>query len=169
MTDKNPWHIKCKTEQNYSQLKNLKMKLNNYEQIQNLQVGDKLVREKGIFSKHHGVVAGRLNGRIVVAENQRNVGVQYIWLDDFLLNDLNNLTRVEQFNGTEWERNQVAARIKGLIGTPYNLLSFNCEHFVEAVLNQKPKSKQINNVFIAVALIFVSVAFIFNPKKTKIQ
>lgn len=36
----------------------------------NLQIGDRLVREKGPFSKHHGIYAGFHHGNHLVAENQ---------------------------------------------------------------------------------------------------
>jgi hypothetical protein len=41
-----------------------------------LQCGDRLIRGKGIFSKHHGIYVGYHNGIPMVAENQNGKGVQ---------------------------------------------------------------------------------------------
>ena len=60
----------------------------------NLQIGDRLVRNKGgIFSKHHGVYAGEDDyGTPIVAENQRGHGVRLISLSEFLLNDASTVS-----------------------------------------------------------------------------
>ncbi len=107
----------------------------------NLHLGDRVIRDKGVFSKHHGIYVGIHNNVPLVAENQANKGVQYVSLSDFL-NGL-NLTRIEKFNGNEYARYQIIPRINALLGSQYNLVNFNCEHFAELIQNGKPESKQI--------------------------
>lgn len=112
-----------------------------------LRLGDRLVRHKGVFSKHHGIYIGIHNGVALVAENQLGEGVQYISLSEFLLNEPSNLCRVERFKGTEYARQNIIPRINSLIGTQYDLINFNCEHFSELIQKGKAESKQVQNAF----------------------
>jgi hypothetical protein len=123
-----------------------------------LQLGDRLVREKGILSKHHGIYVGIHDGTPLVAENQNGIGVQYISLCNFLLGNSANLTRIEKFKGTEEARRSIIPRINKLLGTQYDLINFNCEHFVELIYTGRPTSKQVNTAFFGLGLlIFVGL------------
>ena len=128
----------------------------------NLKLGDRLIREKGIFSKHHGIFVGIHNGLPFVAENNVNSGVQYVTLADFLLNRINNLSRIERFKGTEQARKNIIPRINNLLGTRYGLVNFNCEHFAELIQNGKPKSKQLTNALLGFAIGYVVISAIKN-------
>jgi hypothetical protein len=126
--------------------------------IYGLQLGDRLVREKGILSKHHGIYVGIHDGIPLVAENQNGIGVQYISLSNFLLGNSANLTRIEKFKGTEEARRSIIPRINKLLGTQYDLINFNCEHFVELIYTGRPTSKQVNTAFFGLGLlIFVGL------------
>ena len=125
-----------------------------------LKIGDRVVREKGIFSKHHGIYAGFHNGRALVAENQSGRGVQYISLSEFLLGNANNLTRIERFKGSEFERQNIIPRINALIGKPYDLVNFNCEHFAELIQTGNIQSRQVRNaVGVTVFALFLGLLF----------
>jgi hypothetical protein len=115
--------------------------------INQLNVGDRLVREKGPFSKHHGIYVGIHNSIPLVAENQIGMGVQYVSLSQFLLFNPNNLTRIERFAGTEYARALIISRINQLRGTNYDLINFNCEHFAEFIQTGNSESKQVKNAF----------------------
>lgn len=119
----------------------------------NLQLGDRLIREKDLFSKHHGIYIGIYNGVPLVAENQIGKGVQYISLYDFLLGNSNNLIRIVKFQGTEGLRKNIIPRINQLIGRQYSLLLFNCEHFAELIQNGKPNSKQVGNTLVGLGIL----------------
>lgn len=120
-----------------------------------LQIGDRLVCGKGIFTKHHGIYAGTHNGIAWVAECQLNIGVRYIQLSEYLKWNAANLHRIERFSGN---RSQIISRINSVIGTPYNLLQFNCEHFAEYIQTGIVRSKQVENAFLLLgaAALFVS-------------
>lgn len=47
-------------------------------------------------------------------------------------------------------------RASSFLGTPYRLLSQNCEHFYTEIINGKPKSPQVI-VFTGMALLFMSL------------
>ena len=107
-----------------------------------LQTGDRLIRSKGgIFSKHHGIYVGIHNNVPMVAENQANIGVHYVSLSQFLNGE--ELVRIERFKGSEFARNQIITRINSLLGTQYDLIKFNCEHFAELIQNGKSQSSQV--------------------------
>lgn len=107
----------------------------------NINIGDRLVRGKGILSKHHGIYVGYERGLHWVAENQAGVGVRVITYEDFL--NGNPLHRVEPFYGNH---QILLSNIQNLIGKPYDLLTYNCEHFVHEAYTGVPESKQINNI-----------------------
>jgi hypothetical protein len=117
-----------------------------------LQLGDRLVRDKGVFSKHHGIYVGVHNNIPLVAECQAQKGVQYVALCDFLLRDGNFLKRIEKFSGTEYARTQIIPRINQLLGTQYDLINFNCEHFAELIQTGTAKSKQVSNTVAGIGL-----------------
>lgn len=120
-----------------------------------LQLGDRLVREKGVFSKHHGIFVGIHNGIPLVAENQSGQGVQYISLYQFLLGNTSNLTRIERFGGSEEARKNIIPRINKLIGTHYDLINFNCEHFAELIQHGRPISRQVNTTLFGLGLLAI--------------
>jgi hypothetical protein len=108
-----------------------------------LQTGDRLITEKGPFSRHHAIVA-RIPGRVpLVAENQAGKGVQYIMLENFLLRTGSGKIWIRKFTGTEMMRETVIPRIDALIGRPYNLVNFNCEHFANLIQTGAAVSQQV--------------------------
>jgi hypothetical protein len=118
----------------------------------NLQIGDRLVRAKGVIG-HHGIFVGFHRGNYLVAENNTPKGVRYVTYDQFL--NGNKLLRFEPFSGSESQRNQIIPFINSKIGTVYNLFSYNCEHFASEVLTGKPTSKQVEiGVGLGVLLLF---------------
>lgn len=137
------WHEMCPNDLNQKPNMNLFDLVNKYD----LQIGDRLIRDKFIFSKHHVIYAGINNGVPIVAENQMNKGVIYSSLDSALLENPNNLVRVEKFTGTDFQRRQVIPRINELLGTKYDLINFNCEHFAELIQHGNRRSKQVENAF----------------------
>lgn len=111
--------------------------------LQSLRVGDRLVREKGILTKHHGIFVGFHHGNYLVAENNTPDGVRYVTYDTFL--NGNALTRVEYFNGTEEQRNRIIPFINSILGTNYDLVTYNCEHFANQIQKGQPHSNQVSN------------------------
>jgi hypothetical protein len=127
-----------------------------YEKI---NIGDKLVRTKGgIFTKHHALYAGFWNNEHIVAENQTEVGVQYITLNQFI--NEGKLDRIEYNNYDENSQTVIIDKINNKIGTSYSLLKYNCEHFVNEILTGISKSKQIKiGVGVAIGVTLCLLAF----------
>ncbi len=119
------------------------------------QIGDRLVRRKGIL-EHHGIYIGYYNGQHIVAENNPPHGVRYVTYEGFL--DGNNLVRVNRFTGTELQRKQIIPFIESKIGTQYNLMNYNCEHFASEIQNGKPASEQVQQVaLIGIGIVVLAV------------
>jgi len=111
----------------------------------NLQIGDRLICSKGLFTKHHGIYAGIHDGVAWVAECQVNVGVRYLPLCEYLKWDAANLQRIGRFTG---DQSCIRSRINSVIGTPYHLLNFNCEHFAEYIQTGVVRSRQVDNAIL---------------------
>lgn len=135
--------------------------------IGNLNIGDVLKRNKnGIFSKHYGLVIGKNGNDIEIADNQNSFGVRYVSLEDFM--DSEVLVDIVRNNFSIDEKNKIIEKVKVRIGRNYDLLKYNCEHFVNDVLFGKVYSKQIQNAF-AIGLfgLFTIGAAIYYNKKRK--
>jgi hypothetical protein len=127
--------------------------------IQNLQIGDRLIRTKGgIFTRHHAIFVGNNT----VAENQRGFGVRYISLTQFLNDGI--LEEVINYNFDYSSQRIILQRIQNKIGTAYSLFTYNCEHFANEVLKSKPTSKQVRN---GVGISLSILALVLLTKKSK--
>lgn len=130
--------------------------------INKLKIGDRLVRTKGgIFSKHHVLYAGFWNNQHLIAENQNGFGVRYYLLRDFL--NEGKLDKVEHYNFSENAQAIVLDRINKKIGAAYDLATYNCEYFVNEILNGVAESKQVKNavaIGIGVSLSLLAVALL---------
>jgi hypothetical protein len=107
----------------------------------NLKIGDKLSRRKDAFFKHYGIYVGFHNGQHLVAENNAPRGVRYVTYAQFL--NGNVLESIERFKGNKYQRNQVIPFINSKLGTNYDLLTYNCEHFANEVQTGKTQSQQV--------------------------
>ncbi len=120
---------------------------NNYS----LKIGDGLVRSKGIFlGNHYGVD--------YVGENNNPSGVRIVTYNQFL--DGGKLTRIKSFPGNETQRAKVIPFVKSKVGTSYDLINYNCEHFANEVQTGKRESLQVKHaigigLFATLALLFV--------------
>ncbi len=109
----------------------------------------------GVF-RHKGVVSNRWwNGKpMVIANSLATRGVAEVTWDDFTAGQQgfvegypSNLSPLE-----------VLYNARCMIGQPYNVASFNCEHFVAACHGQQPSSPQVVTVVVlaAVGLLFAA-------------
>lgn len=124
-------------------------------QQNDLLTGDRIITEKGPVSRHHAIFV-RVPGRVPqVAENQAGRGVQYITLEEFLLRTGNGKIWIQKFVGSENARKNVIPQIDALIGKPYNLVNFNCEHFANLIQTGVAVSKQVAAAVLGVAVVSI--------------
>lgn len=110
-----------------------------------LQTGDQIVEPlTGLgFSKHFAVYLGwDYHGEEWIAENHKTKGVQIITAAEYFRN-VNHISRIDKFKGTGQQRRALVAKAKSLVGKPYSLVSYNCEHFASEVTSGVAESRQI--------------------------
>jgi hypothetical protein len=107
-----------------------------------LQVGDRIIRYKGVASVHHGIYVGIHDGTPVVAETQSTNGVKYVTLQVFLLNNFSSLKEIKRFKGNEKMREMIIPRINRMLGSPQQMEYFDCERY-DDVYNA-PTLRQFN-------------------------
>lgn len=123
----------------------------------NLEPGDHIIEP--IFdtghSKHHAIFLGRdINGVEWIAENHKFNNVQVIPAAEHFAT-AKCIHQIVKFKGSNIERKNIVMKALSLAGKPYNLISYNCEHFVNEVLTGKPKSTQVKNAMILFLAIFL--------------
>lgn len=119
--------------------------------LRSLKPGDRLVLPKSDFClvQHHAIYIGNdANGKRKYLENYIGKGVQLV-SEQYLFRDGLHVTRIEPFKGSEIQRAAALKRAMQLIGTPYDLVNFNCEHYANTVQHNKSFSKQVGNGFVA--------------------
>ena len=124
----------------------------------NLSPGDRVLIPKSPFQlvQHHGICAGNSffyenvigKGVVRTHENVFFAGVQKI-------------TAIHRFAGSPQQLYLAMQRAKSLLGQPYQLLTFNCEHYANYVLSGESRSQQVENakegggLFLTLALVAV--------------
>lgn len=115
--------------------------------LNTLKPCDRLVLPKsniGII-QHHVIYVGKDNlGNRLYIENAIDRGVQLI-SEDYLFRDGYKVTRIEPFNGSQHQRNRAVKAALQMIGTEYDLINFNCEHYANTIQHNKSYSPQVGN------------------------
>lgn len=125
--------------------------------LKNLKPGDRLVLPKSNLGlvQHHAIYIGNdAYGNRQYIENYIGKGVQRVD-ENYLFRDGYHLTRVEPFIGNAFQRRLAVNRAVALIGTQYDLVNFNCEHYANAVQYGKQFSNQVGNGILATVLLAV--------------
>lgn len=126
--------------------------------LNTLQPCDRVVLPKSSLGlvQHHVIYICKDNqGKRQYIENTIGRGVQLI-SEAYLFRDGYEVTRIEPFNGTQHQRNMAAKAALQLIGTKYDLINFNCEHYANAVQHNKSYSPQVaNGVMLGLLALFL--------------
>lgn len=128
-----------------------------------LQPGDRVVTHKSLFGiiKHHSLYVGMdADWNAWVIENVVGEGVRWTRLDELIRRN-GDISRIERFYGTEAQRTNSVNRALARVGLPYDVLSYNCEHFVNEVLHGQRKSSQVE-VFGGLAALLLAVVVVRN-------
>lgn len=127
-----------------------------------ITVGDILTRTKsGFLIEHHTVFAGycRKTGIAMMAENQLGHGTRLIALSQFLQES--RLTGIKRYGYSLYKQEKVIQNILKCLGTKYNLLTYNCEHFAYEVSTGNKRSLQVENG-VAIAFGIFSIGMLLN-------
>lgn len=136
----------------------IKKSLPKYCYRYSLGVGDRIVEplfQTG-FTKHHAIYLGTdSNGIEWIAENHKFKNVQIITAEQFFAT-VKQIDRIEKFEGSNIERRLVINRALKLAGKPYDLITYNCEHFANEIVTGKAASKQVKKFFaLSLSIFFI--------------
>jgi Lecithin retinol acyltransferase len=123
----------------------------------NLQPGDRIVVPKSQWQlvQHHALYLGYDDfGNHYICENIIGVGVRLVKVEAFF-NGVSKITRIEKYDGNNYDRRIIVQNALAKLGQPYNLINYNCESFVNHVLLDKVHSNQVRNVLGLLALVVV--------------
>lgn len=109
----------------------------------NPQIGDEIIVDCG-FYQHISLFAGRSNNINLITENQYGFGVHYRSLAQFLSRYPTNKILVHKNGLIPSQQARVIELANQLVGSPYNWLTFNCEHYARFLLTGKSESPQLN-------------------------
>lgn len=120
--------------------------------------GDRLIESifQTGFSKHHSIYLGvDQYGIEWISENHKFDGVRLVQANDFFQD--NKLYKVEKFKGNYLARIRAVRRALTLLGKPYDLINFNCEHYASHVQTGKAYSRQVFNIiaFFCICLLII--------------
>lgn len=133
--------------------------MRNTYNLSNLKPGDRLVLPKselGIVQHHVIFIGNDAYGNRQYIENYIGRGVQVV-AESYLFRDGYHVTRIEPFIGNDFQRNAAVTRAKQLIGTQYDLMNFNCEHYANVVQFNRTYSKQVGNGILAALALVVGI------------
>ena len=118
--------------------------------------------------QHHAVYLGQNHlGVDLIAENKIGFGVRLVTAGDFF-KDVIEVTRIERFNGSNYERKTAVQKALDKLGQPYHLIDYNCQHFANEIQYNLIKSNQVDGLFeglkvaAGVALVFGLINLITN-------
>ena len=97
-----------------------------------------------------------------MCENLIGVGVKLTRVEDFF-KGVKHVTSIKKFTGDNFQRKQVVQRALTKLGQPYHFINYNCEHFVNDVLQNNSTKNQVTTAFkvaSGVALFFLVVTLI---------
>jgi hypothetical protein len=127
----------------------------------NLKPGDKIVVPKSWMRviQHHVVYLGQnYLGQDLIGENVVGAVVRVVTAEQFFAENP-EITRIDPFQGTNFERRIAIERALEKLGQPYDLINFNCEHFANYVQTGVLKSNQVGwGLFILGVIAIAAIA-----------
>jgi uncharacterized protein YycO len=107
--------------------------------------GDRVVVPKSEFRlvQHHALYIGKNHhDEDLMIENKIGIGVRVVSAEEFF-RDVIDVTRIERFTGTNRDRRLAVQRALSMIGVPYHLINYNCQHFANEIQHNRVESDQV--------------------------
>lgn len=132
-----------------------------YANYYGLEPGDTIVEPIFILgmAKHFAMYLGVDDKGVEwITENKKFKGVQIIIAADYFKN-VSSIARIEKFNGNNAQRRVVVENAFRRAGKPYDLTSYNCEHYVNEITRGRPTSRQVEVASIGAFALFLLFLF----------
>lgn len=110
--------------------------------------------------QHHALYLGKDQfGQDIMAENKIGLGVRLVTADLFF-QDVIEITEVKKFYGSDAVRKVVVLKSLQMVGQPYDLILYNCQHFANEMQDGIIHSPQVNKInkvigFAAISLLIL--------------
>lgn len=134
-----------------------------FEHILNtLEAGDRIVVPKSSvrWIQHHAIYLGYENHHHWIIENKENFGVRVVTAEVFF-EDVIEITRIEKFKPLwSYTRQNLIDLALSKQGKGYSLMNYNCETFVNEVLEGKSYSTQVKTG-VGIGVSVVTLLFLF--------
>jgi Lecithin retinol acyltransferase len=137
--------------------------MKNVININQLKPADKIIVPKSQFNlvQHHAIYLGKDHfGEDLIAEN---IVGKYVCItpasEFFATNPI--ITDMEPFVGDNLERRRAVERALQLMGKPYDLINFNCEHFANEVQTGIAFSSQVR-IGVGVVIVIAVIAALWD-------
>lgn len=114
-----------------------------------LMPGDRIVVPKSGFRivQHHAIYVGQDKlGQHLIVENKIGFGVRVV-TSDLFFSDVLEITRIEKFKGSPYDRRMAVQKALQKVGKPYLLIDYNCQHFANEVQHNSIQSEQVQSFF----------------------
>jgi hypothetical protein len=128
----------------------------NFKEL-NLTPGDRIIVPKSQLRviEHHATYLGQnFQGEHFIVDNIIGEGVRLITADLFF-KDVIEITRIERFTGSNYNRKILVIKALNSVGKPYDLINYNCEHFANELSTGNPFSKQLQNAILGFTVVFI--------------
>ncbi|MBK7970268.1 MAG: lecithin retinol acyltransferase family protein [Bacteroidetes bacterium] len=138
--------------------------MNNYITYYGLKPADRIIVPKSNLNlvQHHAIYLGQNEfGQDLLIENKFGVGVTIVTAEIFFA-EVRSITRIERFNGNNYQRQIAVQSALQKSGFPYHLINYNCEHFANEVQYGQSSSNQVAMGIFCTALL--CIAFIASSK-----
>ncbi|MBI3137735.1 MAG: lecithin retinol acyltransferase family protein [Sphingobacteriales bacterium] len=127
-----------------------------------LKPGDELIVPKSGWDiiQHHALYIGYDHQGIHwIIHNNVQTGVSLITVDDFFT-QVHKVNKIMRFTGTNTERKALVQRALIRIGKPYDLINYNCEHFISEVKTGSASSPQVKSGLAFAGILLLAAIFI---------
>ena len=134
--------------------------MRNYIAYYNLRPGDEIVVPKSGLNivQHYALYIGYgEHGTDWIIHNDFKIGVSLVTAVDFFSN-CPQVNKINRFIGTNYERRKLVERALKNIGKPYNMINYNCEHFLTEIKTEVAISRQVETALVGLGLfVFIGI------------
>ncbi|MDX2001492.1 MAG: lecithin retinol acyltransferase family protein [Chitinophagales bacterium] len=128
-----------------------------------LEPGDRIIEPKSGWNiiQHHSIYLGQDQyGHDLITENNAGYGVRIVTANEYF-KTVSRINKIEKFKGSNLDRKAMVQNVLRSVGRPYDLISYNCEHFANEILTGHSTSTQVQGV-LGIGILLLVGLFVAN-------